>query len=342
MKRMEAEPGRGNNPREGLEGENIAEYTPSVLPGSTLLRRRERKNPLAPTTPPLKASNKESNSPLPTSLQQYLNEIHAIPRLTEDQERMYAERTIQGDIEARNKLVEANLRLPASVAMNSHRASSEGELLDLIQRGNEGLIHAVKKFEPQRGYRFSTYATWWIRQAIQREQTDLEQLIHIPGNVNTLILQMKKVERNLTNAGEEATLEKITAGMAEKHKDFTLQNTLDLLQYAQFQKQEFLDAALREEEEGYTLLRFLSDTGAASEVPQSEVSEIVNERLNRLAEREKKIVELRYGLADGVNHTLEDIGKQFGLSRERVRQIEEKALRIMRPEQPLSAKRSRG
>lgn len=254
----------------------------------------------------------------------YLKEIGQVPLLTPEEEVELAKRIEQGDQEAKKKLIEANLRLVVSIAK---RYVGRGMLfLDLIQEGNLGLIRAVEKFDYRKGYKFSTYATWWIRQAITRAIADQARTIRIPVHMVETINKLSRVSRQLTQElGREPTPEEIAERMG-----MTPEKVREILKTAQ--EPLSLETPIGEEEDSH-LGDFIEDTGIMAP-PQAASYSLLKEQienvLNTLTERERKVLKLRFGLEDGKPHTLEEVGQIFGVTRERIRQIEAKALRKLR------------
>lgn len=261
------------------------------------------------------------------SVQMYLREIGRIPLLTGDEEKELAKRIERGDEEARKKLTQANLRLVVSIAKRYVGRSPHLTLLDLIQEGNIGLFKAVEKFDYRRGYKFSTYATWWIRQAITRALADQARTIRIPVHMVETISKYQQVKRRLLqDLGREPLSEEIAAEMnldVEKvhHIEKIAQDTVSL------------EAPVGEDEEDSVLGEFIVDEKtlspsqvAARRLLRDQLMGIIQE----LTPREQKILSMRFGLEDGVTHTLEEVGKEFGVTRERIRQIEAKALERIR------------
>ena len=258
------------------------------------------------------------------AIRQYLGEIGRYPLLTSEQELQIARRMVTGDMDAQRKLVEANLRLVVSIAK---RYSNQGlSLLDLVQEGNLGLIRAAQKFDPNRGFRFSTYATWWIRQAISRAVAEHTRTIHIPVHVVELIYKMKRVSRQLyQDLGRDPQPEEVALAMR-----ITKERVMELQSMAETPVS--LDAPLLEDEQ-YHLSDTLEDTSTATPgeaVSHQVLREHIAYALESLSVRERQIIELRYGLHDGYCHTLEELSVHFKLTRERIRQIEVKALRTLR------------
>ncbi len=258
------------------------------------------------------------------AIRQYLGEIGRYPLLTAEQEMMLTRRVADGDLEAQQRLVEANLRLVVSIAKRYHNHGVS--LLDLIQEGNLGLIRATQKFDPARGYRFSTYATWWIRQAISRAVAEYTRTIHIPVHVVELMYKIKRVTRALyQELGRDPVVEEI-AGAAHLSKE----RVVELQSMAEMPIS--LDAPLIDDEQ-YHLADTLEDTrttAPADVVARSVLREHITKALETLNQRERQVIELRYGLQDGYCHTLEEVSAHFKLTRERIRQIEVKALRTLR------------
>lgn len=254
----------------------------------------------------------------------YLKEIGKVPLLSAEEEVELAKRMELGDQEAKNKLAEANLRLVVSIAK---RYVGRGMLfLDLIQEGNLGLIKAVEKFDYRKGYKFSTYATWWIRQAITRAIADQARTIRIPVHMVETINKLIRISRQLLQElGREPTPEEI----AEEMK-IPVEKVREILKISQ--EPVSLETPIGEEEDSH-LGDFIQDDqvpvpadAAAFEL----LKEQLNEVLDTLTEREQKVLRLRFGLDDGKARTLEEVGRQFNVTRERIRQIEAKALRKLR------------
>ena len=235
----------------------------------------------------------------------YLKEIGKVPLLSAEEEIELAKRMADGDEEAKKRLAEANLRLVVSIAK---RYVGRGMLfLDLIQEGNLGLIKAVEKFDYQKGFKFSTYATWWIRQAITRAIADQARTIRIPVHMVETINKLIRVSRQLLQElGREPTPEEIAAEL-----DMPVDRVREILKISQ--EPVSLETPIGEEEDSQTLLK-----------------EQLDEVLSTLTEREQKVLRLRFGMSDGRARTLEEVGKEFDVTRERIRQIEAKALRKLR------------
>lgn len=258
------------------------------------------------------------------AIRRYLAEIGRYPLLTAEQEASLAWRVVNGDIAAQQRLVEANLRLVVSIAK---RYNNQGiALLDLVQEGNLGLIRAAQKFDPARGFRFSTYATWWIRQAISRAVAEHTRAIHVPVHVVELIYKLKRISRRLyQELGHDPTPEELAlAANLPKERVVELQ--------AIAETPVSLDAPLADDEQ-YHLADTLEDTCAtapADVVTHQALRDQISCALETLNQRERQVIELRYGLYDGHCHTLEELSAFFKLTRERIRQIEVKALRTLR------------
>ncbi len=258
------------------------------------------------------------------AIRQYLAEVGRYPLLTAEQEMTLAQRTAAGDLEAQQRLVEANLRLVVSFAK---RYTTHGiALLDLIQEGNLGLIRAAQKFDPRRGFRFSTYATWWIRQAMSRAVAEHTRTIHVPVHVVELIYKMKRVTRQLyQDLGRDPEPEEIAHAISlSKERVIELQGISET--------PVSLDAPLMDDEQ-YNLSDMLEDPHAAAPadvVALQALRDQITSALETLNQRDRLVIELRYGLHDGYCHTLEELSEQFKLTRERIRQIEVKALRTLR------------
>jgi RNA polymerase primary sigma factor len=258
------------------------------------------------------------------SVKQYLKEIGLYPLLTAEQELLLAERVAHGDLRARQKIIEANLRLVVSIAK---RYSNQGlPLLDLIQEGNIGLMRAAQKFDYKRGFRFSTYATWWIRQAISRTIAEHARAIHIPVHVVELIYKIKRVARRLY---QEQGIEPLPEQLAVE-VGLAKDRVIELLNISE--QPISLDAPVADDEQ-YHLADILEDVeviAPVDQVSQQQQREHIERAMTVLNPRERTIIEMRYGLCDGHYHTLDDVSAKFKLTRERIRQIEVKALRKLR------------
>ena len=257
------------------------------------------------------------------SIQMYLREIGQYPLIAGSMEKELAKRIEKGDVDAKNLLMKANLRLVVSIAKKYANRSPDLTLLDLIQEGNLGLHKAVEKFDWTKGFKFSTYATWWIRQAITRALADQSRTIRVPVHMVETIAKYKQVVRRLTqDLGREPLQEEIAMEM-----------NLDVDKIYQIEKIDqstvSLESPVGEEEDGKSKLGdFLADEKILSPDQDSSrriVSDQVREILSDLPPKERKILEMRHGLLDGYTHTLEEVGKVFGVTRERIRQIEAKA-----------------
>ncbi|KKQ28190.1 MAG: RNA polymerase sigma factor [Candidatus Magasanikbacteria bacterium GW2011_GWC2_37_14] len=257
------------------------------------------------------------------SIQMYLREIGKIPLLTAEEEVSLAKRKERGDKEADKKLIEANLRLVVSIAKKF--VGKQLSLLDLIQEGNIGLFRAVKKFDHRKGYKFSTYATWWIRQAITRALADQSRTIRIPVHMVETINRFQQVERRLLqDLGRDPTPEELAAEMGEevekiKHIIKISQDTVSLE----------TSVGDDDDDDDSSLSDFIEDIKSVSPsqaAGRELLKDYIREALKDLSPREQKILEMRFGLTDGVTHTLEEVGKEFDVTRERIRQIEAKAL----------------
>ena len=262
------------------------------------------------------------------SIQIYLREIGQYPLLTAAEERSLAQRIEKGDAEARNILARSNLRLVVSIAKKYVGRSPDLTLLDLIQEGNIGLFRAVDKFDWTKGYKFSTYATWWIRQAITRALADQSRTIRIPVHMVETIAKYKQVSRRLAQTlGRDPQAEEIAVEMGlEPEKIYQIekinQETLSLE-----------NPVGSDDDEKSTLGDFIADEKIPSPIQESSeriLGEQVRAILGDLSPKERKILEMRHGLMDGIYHTLEEVGREFGVTRERIRQIEAKALEKIR------------
>ena len=254
----------------------------------------------------------------------YLKEIGKVPLLSAEEEVELAKRMADGDEEAKKRLAEANLRLVVSIAK---RYVGRGMLfLDLIQEGNLGLIKAVEKFDYHKGFKFSTYATWWIRQAITRAIADQARTIRIPVHMVETINKLIRVSRQLLQElGREPTPEEIAAEL-----DMPVERVREILKISQ--EPVSLETPIGEEEDSH-LGDFIQDDNVpvpAEAAAQTLLKEQLDEVLDTLTEREQKVLRLRFGMNDGRARTLEEVGKEFDVTRERIRQIEAKALRKLR------------
>jgi len=261
------------------------------------------------------------------SIQMYLREIGQYPLLTAQQERDLAKRIEDGDEEARNLLARANLRLVVSIAKKYVGRSPDLTLLDLIQEGNLGLFKAVDKFDFTKGFKFSTYATWWIRQAITRALADQSRTIRIPVHMVETMAKYKQVSRRLAqDFGRDPMPEEIATEMGvDVEKVYQIekisQDTISL------------ELPIGDDDDRSRLSDFISDDKMVSpdqEVAHSILTDQITQILDSLSDKERKILEMRHGLTDGTYHTLEEVGKEFGVTRERIRQIEAKALEKIR------------
>ena len=259
------------------------------------------------------------------SVRLYLREIGKIPLLTAEEELKLAHEVVAGEKRAKDKMAEANMRLVVSIAK---RYVGRGlDLLDLIQEGNTGLLRAVEKFDPDKGFKFSTYATWWIRQAITRAIADQARTIRIPVHMVETINKLLRTQRRLTQElNREPTNEEIA-----KEMDIEV----DKVEHIMKIKQDIhsLDQSVRDDEEDSVLGDFVEDEDTISPEESAAnqlLKEQVKDLLGSLSEREQKIIRLRFGLEDGKSHTLEEVGQEFSVTRERIRQIEAKALAKLR------------
>ena len=259
------------------------------------------------------------------SVRLYLREIGKIPLLSAEEELTLAQRVVSGDKKAKDEMAEANMRLVVSIAK---RYVGRGlDLLDLIQEGNTGLLRAVEKFDPDKGFKFSTYATWWIRQAITRAIADQARTIRIPVHMVETINKLLRTQRRLTQElNREPTNEEIAKEM---------EIDVDKVEHIMKIKQDIssLDASIRDDEEDSVLADFIEDEDTVSPEESATgqlLKEQVKDMLGALTEREQKILKLRFGLEDGKSHTLEEVGQEFSVTRERIRQIEAKALAKLR------------
>ena len=258
------------------------------------------------------------------SVKMYLKDIGRVPLLTPEEELEIAQKMVEGDVDAKNKLINANLRLVVSIAK---RYVGRGmQFLDLIQEGNLGLMKAVDKFDYTKGFKFSTYATWWIRQAITRAIADQARTIRIPVHMVETINKLTKVSRLLLQQlGREPTTAEIAEAM-----NITEERVIEIQKIAQDPVS--LETPIGEEDDS-PLCGFIEDTNVTAPIDAAEskmLKEQVEEILNTLAPREAMVLILRYGLRDNRPRTLEEVGKVFNVTRERIRQIEAKALRRLK------------
>ncbi len=261
------------------------------------------------------------------SVRLYLREIGKIPLLTTEEEAELAKKVVEGDKKAKDKMVEANMRLVVSIAK---RYSGRGlDFLDLIQEGNTGLLRAVEKFDPEKGFKFSTYATWWIRQAITRAIADQARTIRIPVHMVETINKVLRTTRKLTtDLNREPTIEEIA-------KELDME--IDKVEYVMRIKQDIasLDASVGRDgdDEDSVLGDFVEDEERISP-EDSAANQILKEQLasiiSTLSDREQKIIKMRFGIGGERPHTLEEVGYEFSVTRERIRQIEAKALSKLR------------
>ena len=255
------------------------------------------------------------------SIQMYLREIGKIPLLSAEEEIGLAKRKERNDREAERRLIEANLRLVVSIAKKF--VGKQLSLLDLIQEGNVGLFRAVKKFEYRKGYKFSTYATWWIRQAITRALADQSRTIRIPVHMVETINRFKQIERQLIqDLGREPLPEELAQEM-----NLAVDKVRHIMKISQ--ETVSLEASVGDDDEDSKLEDFIEDTKTISPdkaAARELLRDYVQVAMSDLTPREQKILEMRFGLVDGVSHTLEEVGREFDVTRERIRQIEAKAL----------------
>ncbi len=262
------------------------------------------------------------------SVRLYLREIGKIPLLSSEEELALAQRVVAGEKKAKDKMAEANMRLVVSIAK---RYSGRGlDFLDLIQEGNTGLLRAVEKFDPDKGFKFSTYATWWIRQAITRAIADQARTIRIPVHMVETINKLLRTQRRMTQElNREPTIEELAK---------ELEMEPEKVEYVMKIKQDItsLDAGVGRDGDGdddSVLRDFIEDEDSATP-EESAASQLLKEQvqsiLSSLSDREQKIIKMRFGLENGKSHTLEEVGQEFAVTRERIRQIEAKALAKLR------------
>lgn len=259
------------------------------------------------------------------SVRLYLREIGKIPLLNPEEEIALARKVVAGDKRAKDAMAEANMRLVVSIAK---RYVGRGlDLLDLIQEGNTGLLRAVEKFDPDKGFKFSTYATWWIRQAITRAIADQARTIRIPVHMVETINKLLRTQRRLTQElNREPTNEEIA-----KEMELDIEKVEHIMKIKQDISS--LDASVRDDEEDSVLGDFIEDEDTVTPEESATtqlLKEHVKDMLGILSDREQKILKMRFGLEDGKSHTLEEVGQEFSVTRERIRQIEAKALTKLR------------
>ncbi|KPJ73425.1 RNA polymerase subunit sigma [Parcubacteria bacterium DG_74_1] len=295
--------------KEGVEIREVKELLPEL----------EKESP----TPKLRLGAEVKIDPI----QIYLKEIGQIPFVTAEEEKELAKKIEKGDKEAKNKLARANLRLVVSIAKRYVGRSPNLTLLDLIQEGNLGLFRAVEKFDWRRGYKFSTYATWWIRQSITRALADQARTIRIPVHMVETLSKYSQVKRRLLqDLGREPLAEEIAAEMGIE---------VDKVHHIRRISQETvsLETPVGEDEEDSILAEFIEDEKVIApsiEAARTLLRERLKDILVDLTPREQKILAMRFGLEDGITHTLEEVGSEFGVTRERIRQIEAKSLERIR------------
>ena len=279
-------------------------------------------------------SDKDLNkSTMHDSIQMYLKEIGQYPLIHASDERDLAKRIECGDLEAKNLLARANLRLVVSIAKKYVGRSANLTLLDLIQEGNLGLFKAVEKFDWNKGYKFSTYATWWIRQSITRALADQSRTIRIPVHMVETISKYKQTHRRLSqDLGREPLAEEIATEMGiPVEKIHVIENIS--------QETVSLEQPVGDDDDKSTLENFIPDDKILRPDQESSrriLSDQIREVLDELNPKERKILEMRYGLIDGIQHTLERVGEEFGVTRERIRQIEAKVHEKLRQHDKIS------
>ena len=304
------------------------------MPSSAEIEELEREVSIFDNSANMERILEQEGVTIDDPVRQYLKEIGRIPLLDGEKEKELAERMLSGDEEAKNTLVESNLRLVVSIAKKYLGRGMY--FLDLIQEGNLGLMKAVEKFDHTKGYKFSTYATWWIRQAITRSIADQARTIRIPVHMVETIHKVTKYSRQmLQELGREPTAEEIGEKIG-----LSADRVREILKISQDPVS--LETPIGEEEDSH-LGDFIpdDDTPAPADAAASTIlREVIERELHTLTPREEHVIKLRFGLYDGRNRTLEEVGKEFDITRERIRQIEAKALRKLR--HPSRARHLRG
>jgi RNA polymerase primary sigma factor len=288
---------------------------------------KDSKGYLDTTDTTKKKGRKRASTGKIDSIQSYLKEIGRIDPITARDEKDLARRIEAGDEDAKRKLAEANLRLVVSIAKKYIGRSPNLTLLDLIQEGNLGLFRAVEKFDWRKGYKFSTYATWWIRQTITRALADQARTIRIPVHMIETLTKYTQAKRKLLQELDREPLDEEIA--SEMGIEVEKVRHLEKIS----QKAVSLETPVGEDEKDSVLGEFIKDDkieSPASQAGRTLLREHLDEIFKDLAEREQKILSMRFGLEDGVTHTLEEVGQEFGVTRERIRQIEAKAIEKIR------------
>ena len=274
-----------------------------------------------------------NKSSMHDSIQMYLKEIGQYPLIHGNDEKELAKRIERGDLEAKNLLARANLRLVVSIAKKYIGRSANLTLLDLIQEGNLGLFKAVEKFDWTKGYKFSTYATWWIRQSITRALADQSRTIRIPVHMVETISKYKQTHRRLSqDLGREPLAEEIATEMGIPVEKIHIIENIS-------QETVSLEQPVGDDDDKSTLENFIPDDKILRPDQESSrriLSDQIREVLSELNPKERRILEMRYGLLDGIQHTLERVGEEFGVTRERIRQIEARVHERLRPHHKIS------
>ncbi|MBI3459124.1 sigma-70 family RNA polymerase sigma factor [Candidatus Azambacteria bacterium] len=267
------------------------------------------------------------------SAQMYLKEIGTFPLIRAQEEKDLAKKILEGDEESRQKLIRSNLRLVVSIAKKYANRSPHLTMLDLIQEGNMGLFKAVEKFDYKRGFKFSTYATWWIRQAVTRALADQARTIRIPVHMIETISKYTKAKRKLNQElGREPLPEEISQEM-----NLEIEKVRNIIKISQ--ETLSLESPIGGDDEEATLGEFIEDEKEISpsqSAGRGLLKDYLNEIMSDLSDREQKILEMRFGLKDGITHTLEEVGKEFSVTRERIRQIEFKTIEKIRQHRKLA------
>ena len=259
------------------------------------------------------------------AIREYLNSIRNIPLLSEEEEREFAIAATKGDENARQKMITSNLRLVVKIAKSYSGRSSNLSFLDLIQEGNMGLMRATEKFDAEKGFRFSTYATYWIKQAISKAIIDQSRAVRLPAHIINELNKFNKAIRDLSQQYGRTPSDKELA-------EYLNVSVKKISEYYTISKEPCsLDVTI-DEDEDTAMIDLIADENATKfmDIDDLSIRDTIYSVLNTLSERERKIIELRFGFTDGRQHTLEEVGKEFNLTKERIRQLEASALKKLR------------